>query len=161
MRSRTKLSPGKQLRQENTKWIDRRVLTRLLVFLMSLEPHFQNEKQTLAYSSPVPASQLKEKMLKHHPTKVRTSKFPLSYQSLVTNLLFVACQKTSLPPSFKKYMVVFCDLYIWAAKITQGASLIGEMRRKQLSWETFGDFKTIWCFFRKVPKLHRYNTYKS
>lgn len=156
MRSRMTLSPGKQLRQEKRKWIDSIVLTSLLVPLMSLDLTFKIRSTYLCT-----VHNWRKKLLKHHPTKVKTSKFPLSYHSLVTNLLFVPCQKTSFLPSFKKYTIVLCDLYIWSAKITQEVSLIGEMRGKQLSWEIFGDFKTIWSFFRKAPKLHRYNTYKS
>lgn len=97
VRSRTKLSPDRQFRQKSTKWIDGIVLTRLPAPLTSLKPHFQNQKHTLVYTSPVPASQLKENMLKHLSTKVRASKFPLSCQSSVTNLLFVPCQKTCAP----------------------------------------------------------------
>lgn len=112
------------------------------------------------HTSPVPASQLKEKILKHLSTKVKASKCPLSYQSLVTNLPFVPCQKHAYPsfPPSKSIWLHSVTFTFGLLRLLNKVSLMGETRRKHLFWETFGDFKTIWCFVRWVPKLHRYNT---
>lgn len=83
MRSRTKLHPERQFRWKSTKWFDGIVLTRLSTLSTSLKPNFQNQKHTLVYTSPDPASQLKEKMQNHLSTKAKASKFPLSYPSSV------------------------------------------------------------------------------
>lgn len=123
---------------------------RLTNSLISLKLYLQNQKLTLMHASPVTASQLKEKVLNNLPTGIRAPEFPFCYQPSVARLLLVTCQ-SHIHPSFSKYMVVFCDFYIWAAKITQKVSLMGETRRKLSSWETFGEFKTIWCCAGWVP----------
>lgn len=142
MRYRKKLSSDSQFKQENKKQFDG--IARLTNSLISLKLYLQSQKLTLMQASPVTASQLKEKVLNNLPTGIRASEFPFCYQSSVARLLLVTCQ-SHIHPSFSKYMVVFCDFYIWAAKITQKVSLMGETRRKLSSWETFGEFKTIWC----------------
>lgn len=117
---------------------------------ISLKHYLQSQKQTLKHTSPDTASQLKEKLLNNLSTKIRASAFPFSYQSSAAKLLLMMCQ-SHVHPSFRKHMVVFCVFYIWAAKITQKVSLMGEVRRKLSSWETFGEFKTIRCFVGWVP----------
>jgi len=160
IRSRTKLSPDRQCRQESTKMVRWHSFNKALGLFSISETSFSRSEAHTPVHFPRSCFTAKGKKAKASLHKSQGIKIPSLLLVLGYKLALCSLPKARTAFLQKVYACALWPLH-WAAKITQKVSVMGETRRKHLSRETFGDFKIIWCFVRWVPKLDRYNTYKS